>query len=102
MTNSMSGRDVRQRAGWFPGSQDDLEAWLQGHRERAASNADSKPLHPVLIELQRLIDSDPVVRMYFERMITEVPRNRNYSQRHLTSVGQLLRLINEVLKLAPD
>ena len=31
-----------------------------------------------------------------------MPRNRQYSKRHLESVPQLLRLINEVLTMAPE
>ena len=94
--------DVRRRAGWLPDSQEDLESWLTGHRERVEAKGTQVVLHPVLVEFQTLIDTDPVVRMYVERMITQVPQNRNYSTRHLTSVEQLLRLINEVLTIAPE
>jgi phosphatidylserine decarboxylase len=59
-------------------------------------------LHPVIAEFQALIDSDPVVRMYLNEMIVQVPRNREYSKRHLESVQQLLQLINEVLTMAPE
>jgi phosphatidylserine decarboxylase len=102
MANAAGADDVRRRGGWFPDSQDDLEAWLQGHRERVEARGDDLVLHPVIVEFQELIDSDPVVRMYLERMIEQVPHNRNYSQRHLTDVEQLLRLINEVLTIAPE
>ncbi len=101
----MTGRedsDVRRRAGWLPDSQEDLEAWLQGHRERADAKGDDVVLHPAVAEFQQLIESDPLIHMYLERMIAEVPQNRNYSRRHLTSVDQLLRLINEVLTVAPE
>jgi phosphatidylserine decarboxylase len=73
--------DVRRQGGWLPGNQDDLEAWLAGHRERVAAKGAEAPLHPVLAEFQALIDSDPVVRMYFSEMIAQVPRNRQYSKR---------------------
>ena len=82
--------------------QDDLEAWLTGHRERVAAKGEQVPLHPVLAEFQALIDSDPVVRMYLSEMIAQVPRNRQYRKRHLESVPQLLQLINEVLTMAPE
>ncbi len=59
-------------------------------------------LHPVFVEFQALIDSDPVARMYVNEMIAQVPRNRQYRKRHLESVEQLLRLINEVLTMAPE
>src|ERR1700734_2374584 len=94
--------DVRRQGGWLPDSQDDLEAWLTGHRERVAAKGEGVPLHPVLAEFQALIDSDPVVRMYLSEMIAQVPRNRRYRNRHLESVPQLLRLVNEGLTRAPE
>ena len=94
--------DVRRQGGWLPDNQDDLEAWLTGHRERVAAKGEGVPLHPVLAEFQALIDSDPVVRMYLSEMIAQVPRNRQYSKRHLESVQQMLQLINEVLTMAPE
>jgi phosphatidylserine decarboxylase len=93
---------VRRRGGWLPGNQDDLEAWLAGHRERVAAKGLEAPLHPVLAEFQALIDSDPVVRMYFSEMTAQVPRNRQHSKRHLDSVQQMLQLISEVLSMAPE
>jgi phosphatidylserine decarboxylase len=97
-----AGGDVRRQGGWLPSSQDDLEAWLAGHRERVAARDGQVRLHPVIAEFQALIDSDPVVRMYLNEMIAQVPRNRQYSKRHLESVQQMLQLINEVLTMAPE
>jgi Phophatidylserine decarboxylase len=57
--------------------------------------------HPVLTEFQELIDTDPVVRMYINQMIAQVPGTKPYRKRHLESPAQLVRLINEVLTLAP-
>lgn len=94
--------DVRRQGGWLPDSQDDLEAWLTGHRERVAAKGEGVALHPVLAEFQALVDSDPVVRMYLSEMIAQVPRNRQYRNRHLESVPQLLQLVNEVLTMAPE
>jgi phosphatidylserine decarboxylase len=94
--------DVRRRAGWLPEEQDDLEAWLAGHRERVEARGEQVVLHPVLIEFQELMDSDPVVRMYMNQMIAQVPNTRPYSRRHLESVEQMMRLINEVLTMAPE
>ncbi|MBV9050352.1 MAG: hypothetical protein JOY58_18940, partial [Solirubrobacterales bacterium] len=56
--------DVRRLAGWLPDDQEDLESWLEGHRERVGARSEQTVLHPVLIQFQELIDSDPVVRMY--------------------------------------
>jgi phosphatidylserine decarboxylase len=94
--------DVRRQAGWLPQEQEDLESWLAGHRERVEARGEQVVLAPVMVEFQELIDSDPVVRMYMNQMIEQVPSNKNYSKRHLESVPQLMRLINEVLSMAPE
>jgi phosphatidylserine decarboxylase len=94
--------DVPRRAGWLPEHQDDLESWLAGHRERVEARGEPVVLHPVIVEFQELIDSDPVVRMYMNKMIAQVPTNKRYTKRHLESVEQLMRLINEVLSMAPE
>jgi len=94
--------DVRRRGGWLPENQDDLETWLAGHRERVESKGDRAPLHPVIAEFKELIDSDPVVRMYLNEMVAQVPKGRQYRKRHLQSVQQMLQLINEVLTMAPE
>lgn len=93
--------DPMRRAGWLPDDQDALEAWLTGHRDRVDAK-DDRALHPVFQELHELLAREPVLRMYAERMIAEVPQNKSYTQRHLESVEQLLRLINEVLTMAPE
>jgi phosphatidylserine decarboxylase len=93
---------VRRRAGWLPQEQDDLEAWLAGHRERVDARGEQVVLHPVLTEFAQLIDRDPVVRLYMNQMIAQVPGAKRYSKRHLESVEQMLRLINEVLTMAPE
>jgi phosphatidylserine decarboxylase len=94
--------DVRRQGGWLPHNQDNLEAWLAGHRQRVEARGEQVVLHPVLAEFQELIDTDPVVRMYVNEMIEQVPSTKPYSRRHLESVEQLLRLINEVLTMAPE
>ncbi len=93
--------DVKRRAGWLPPDQDGLESWLAGHRERVEAIGERVELHPVIKEFQRLLDSDPVVRMYVSQMIEQVPSTKAYRKRHVESVEQLLRLINEVLRMAP-
>jgi phosphatidylserine decarboxylase len=94
--------DVRRRAGWLPDHQDELESWLAGHRERVEARGEQVVLQPVITGFEQLIDSDPVLRMYITRMILEVPPTKPYRKRHLEDAGQLLRLINEVLTMAPE
>lgn len=93
--------NLRQRAGWLP-QHDDLETWLAALRERADAHTD-RPLHPALAAFRQLIDSDPIVRMYVHRMIEQEPGgSRQYSQRHIDDVAQMLALMNEVLTMAPE
>ena len=102
MTTRPHAVDVRRRAGWLPEDQDDLESWLDGHRERVEARGEQVVLHPVLTEFQELIETDPVVRMYINQMIAQVPGTKPYRKRHLESVAQMVRLINEVLTMAPE
>ena len=74
---------------------------MAGHRERVEAKGDVA-LHPVIVEFQQLIDADPVVRMYMNQMIAQVPDKKPYRKRHLRSVEQMLRLINEILTMAPE
>ena len=102
MTTPSDGVDVRRRAGWLPDGQAELESWLSGHRQRVQAKGEQVILHPAIKEFQELIDSDPVVRMYVHRMVAEVPHTKRYRKNHLNSVEQMLRLINEVLTMAPE
>lgn len=94
--------DVRRHAGWLPKDHDDLEAWLTGFRQRVEAKGEQVALHPVVAELADLLDREPLLRMYAERMIEEVPSTKPYRRRHLHSVDQLLRLVSEVLTTAPE
>jgi len=96
------GASMRQRVGgWIPTDQDALEEWLAGLKSEVEARAEPAELHPVIVEFQELIATDPVVRMYLEQMIAEVPKGKKYRRRHLRSVDQMLTLINEVLTRAP-
>ena len=79
-----------------------MESWLAGHRRRVEARGEQVVLHPVVEEFQQLIDTDPVVRLYMNQMIDQVPSTKPYRKRHLESVEQMLRLINEVLTMAPE
>lgn len=94
-----SSPDIRRLAGWLP-DQEGLEAWLADLRERAAAHAD-RPLHPAVAALRDLLDREPVLRMHAEQMIEQEPRGREYSSQHLDDVPQLLRLVDEVIRVAP-
>jgi phosphatidylserine decarboxylase len=74
----------------------------QRQSQRVEARGGQVALHPVLTEFQELIGTDPVVRMYMNQMIAQVPGAKPYRRRHVESVQQMLRLINEVLTMAPE
>jgi phosphatidylserine decarboxylase len=102
VTTQPDAVDVRRQAGWLPDDQGALESWLAGHRERVEARGEQVVLHPVLVEFQELIDTDAIVRMYVNQMIAQVPSTKRYRQRHLESVEAMLRMINEILTMAPE
>ena len=67
--------------------------------EEVTSKMESLELHPVIIEFQRLIDSDPIVRMYVTQMIEQIPDK--YRAHHPKNIDELLRQLNAVLTIAP-
>ena len=92
----------RHRIGrWLP-HQDALEDWLEGLVTEVREKAGKVTLHPVIEEFAKLIDDDPIVRMYVTQMIEQVPHAKQYSKRHLENVDQMLRLMNEVIGRAPE
>jgi phosphatidylserine decarboxylase len=101
MTSPAVTVDVRRKAGWLP-QQEDLESWLTRHRQRVAAMGEKLVLHPVMVKFQELVEGDPVLRMYAERMVAEAPRGKQYNDRPVESWPELLRMINEVLTLAPE
>lgn len=67
-----------------------------------ACNLQQAKLKPSISELKTLIDSDPVVRMYFTQMIDQVPGY--YKQKpsiNLTSVEQMLCMMNDAMDKTP-
>jgi phosphatidylserine decarboxylase len=101
MTGVHPARKSTFRAGhWLPEEPDVLQAWLHNFKTRAAAREANR--HPVIQEFADLIESDPIVRLYFTSMITEVPRSSKYRVRHLDSIEQMLSLMNTVLTYAPE
>lgn len=89
---------------WLPSDQRVLDRWL----ERTIREADrsSRPLAPVLRELQDLIESDASLYMNFHRMFEQLPDTATFER---TPIGtpqvrnyrHMLRLFNHVLTTAP-
>ncbi|MDH2442403.1 phosphatidylserine decarboxylase family protein [Amnibacterium sp. CER49] len=101
MAKEPSSIDVRRKAGWLP-EQEDLESWLDRHRQRVADLGEQLTLHPAVARLEELVEHDPVLKMYAERMVAEAPRGKEYGQRPVESWPELLRMMSEVLNRAPE
>ena len=66
-------------------------------------NLDKVMLKPSVNELKQLVDTDPIVRMYFTQMIDQVPAYyRQKPNVNLTGIDQMLCLINRAMDKAPD
>jgi phosphatidylserine decarboxylase len=101
MTGVHPARKSTFRAGhWLPEEPDALQAWLHHFKIRAEAREAKR--HLVIQEFADLIESDPIVRLYFTSMIAEVPRSSKYRVRHLDSIEQMLSLMNAVLTYAPE
>ncbi|MDR6169854.1 phosphatidylserine decarboxylase [Curtobacterium sp. SORGH_AS776] len=95
-------RDVRRRAGWLPADQAHLESWLRGRRERLDQRDPDQVLHPSVAAFRDVVEGDPVLRLEAHEMIAQVPSSRDYAERHLESFDELLLLMDEVVRSAPE
>ncbi|MCG8377750.1 MAG: phosphatidylserine decarboxylase family protein [Chlorobiales bacterium] len=85
-------------ARWLPNNGAVLKRWhnIISDAVREKSGA---ALHPVIREFQKLIDDDPVVRMYMTQMIQQIPDK--YRQHHPKNLQEFLQQLNAVLTVAP-
>jgi phosphatidylserine decarboxylase len=89
---------------WLPSDQRVLDSWLR----TLVRDVDAKPtpLHPVMQELQDLIESDATLYMQFHQMFDQLPDTKKF-QRTPTGAPQvrdyrhMIRLINAILGTAP-
>lgn len=88
--------------GWLPSNPIHLGQWLKNTKEEAEKNA--APFHPVIQEFQDMIESDPVMYMYFTQMFEEqpdIPIPPNSGDIKLENYQQMLVVMNHVLSTAP-
>ena len=57
--------------GWLPSDRSVLNEWLKKTIEEAEKKA--APFQPVVKEFQKMIESDPVMHMYFTQMFEQQP-----------------------------
>jgi phosphatidylserine decarboxylase len=87
---------------WLSSDRKHLNAWLANTAEAAEKKV--APFHPVIQELQELIESDPVMLMYFTQKFEQQPAFAPppESDIKIRNYHQLLRILDHVLTMAPE
>ena len=90
---------------WLPSDHAFLSRWLEAMIER--TNAEPKPLHPVIADFQRLIESDAEIFMLFSQMFEQVPRRPPYDKDptgkpQVRDYPHMLQLLNTIMTHAPE
>jgi phosphatidylserine decarboxylase len=91
-----------RHGGWLPSNPDQLDLWLKNITEEAETKA--APFHPVIREFEQLIESDPILYMYFTQMFQEQPHRpppAHSGDIKLKNHHQMLVVLNHVLATAP-
>jgi phosphatidylserine decarboxylase len=86
----------------LPSDRDELNRWLHDTIEEAEKR--SLPPHPVILEFQEMIETDPVLYMYFTQMFEEqstAPPPAGSGDVKLQDYRQMLVVMNHVLTTAP-
>ena len=103
-THSRTSASQTSRLGrWLPSHPSHLNQWLKATIETAERKA--APFHPVIKEFQAMIESDPVMFMYFTQMFQQQPAfppPPGSGDVKLQNYQQMLVVINHVLTTAPD
>lgn len=88
--------------GWLPIEPDKLNRWLKDTFAEAEKK--KAPFHPVIEEFQHMIESDPVMFMYFTQMFEQQPTfppPPGSGDIKLKNYHQMLVVINHILTTAP-
>ncbi len=88
---------------WLPSNRKALDDWLANTVEQAEKRMAA--FHPVVQEFQEMIESDPVMFMYFTQMFEQQPSFAPPPQSgdiKLKNYHQMLRTINHILTTAPE
>jgi phosphatidylserine decarboxylase len=90
---------------WLPSDHAFLAKWLDAMILK--TQASPKALHPVIGDLQDLIESDPAIFMLFNQMFEQVPKRSPYDKDpcgkpQVRDYHQMLRLLNTILTHAPE
>ncbi len=105
------------RGGWLPSDRAVARAFLKDLRSKAkkVERETEKRLlavsgepydHESIRKYKQLIDEDPIIQMYFTKMIDQVPGyykdNEDSGGFYLESIDEMLRLLDHILGIAPE
>lgn len=88
---------------WLPFDHKHLNNWLKNTIETAERK--KAPFHPVIQEFQAMIESDPVMYMYFTQMFQQQPKfppPPGSGDVKLQNYQQMLVVLNHILTTAPE
>jgi phosphatidylserine decarboxylase len=100
------GTPIPYRVGaWLPSDHAFLSRWLEAMVEK--SGAEPRPLHPVIADFQKLIESDAEIFMLFNQMFAQVPRRPPYDKDptgkpQVRDYQHMLQLLNTIMTHAPE
>lgn len=102
--HAIAAKSRTSRVGqWLPSDQALLNNWLRATIETAERK--QAPFHPVIREFQAMIESDPVMSMYFTLMFEQQPTfppPTGSGDVKVKDYHQMLVVINHVLTTAPE
>jgi phosphatidylserine decarboxylase len=86
---------------WLPSDQAILNSWLEDLIKEVKEK--SRPFHPVIKELEELIESDAQIYALVTMMFEQVPQKYQYSQygRQVRSYKHFLQLLNAIMTKSP-
>ena len=88
---------------WLPSDQQVLNDWLADLVDEVAAVKVKKPFHPVIQELQDLIESDAEIYALVTMMFDQVPRKYEHSQygKQVRDYKHFLELLNAIMTKSP-
>ncbi len=103
MTRKSSITQTSRLGDWLPWDVSVLNRWLEANI--AAAEQSRKKTHPVIAEFRGMIESDPVMYMYFTQMFQQQPRfppPPGSGDFKLKDYQQMLVVLNHILTTAPE
>lgn len=103
MKSAATLRRTSRKGEWLPADTEHLRRWL-GRKRRIAKKL-AADWHPVVREFQSLIESDPIIRMYFTTMFEQQPIRRmrsSWGDAKLKNYAEMLEVLNHILTTAPE